>query len=80
MLLNYQSEGNVSDCSECASLPVWLSRWFLDGSLTNALWIGFVLLLALLIVFYFMRSFLDSHEFVLSAGIAGHITRQPVSV
>ncbi|HZM23964.1 MAG TPA: glycosyltransferase family 87 protein, partial [Anaerolineales bacterium] len=32
MLLNYQGEGNVSSCSECASLPVWLSRWFLDGS------------------------------------------------
>src|SRR5688500_13121084 len=30
MLLNYQAEGNVTACSECASLPVWLSRWFLE--------------------------------------------------
>jgi len=33
MLLGYQNEGNVSACSECASLPVWISRWFFDGSL-----------------------------------------------
>src|SRR5215207_9697804 len=36
MLLGYQNEGNVSTCSECASLPVWLSRWFLDDSMTTA--------------------------------------------
>ena len=69
MLLSYQNEGNVSDCSECASLPVWLSRWFLDGSLTNALWIGFLLLLVLLLVMYFMRSHLRAHEWVLSLAL-----------
>jgi hypothetical protein len=69
MLLNYQSEGNVSACSECASLPVWISRWFLDGSLTNAVWLGFVLLLILLLLFYFGRSSLSSHELLLSAAL-----------
>ena len=69
MLLNYQSEGNVSNCSECASLPVSLSRWFFDGSLTNALWIAIVLLIALGVMLYFLRSFLNAHEFLLSAAL-----------
>jgi hypothetical protein len=47
MLLNYQGEGNVASCSECASLPVFLSRWFLDGSLKQAAVIAVVLLIAL---------------------------------
>jgi hypothetical protein len=67
MLLSYQNEGNVSGCSECASLPVWMSRWFFDGSLTTAAWIAIVLLVAFLVVFYFVRSFLRSHELLLSA-------------
>ncbi len=69
MLLNYQSEGNVSGCSECASLPVWMSRWFFDGSLTAAAWITIVLLVAFLIGIYFIRSFLRSHELLLSAAL-----------
>jgi hypothetical protein len=69
MLLSYQSEGNVSNCSECASLPVSLSRWFLDGSLTNALWIAIVLLIALGVMLYFLRSFLKAHEFLLNAAL-----------
>ena len=67
MLLSYQNEGNVSGCSECASLPVFLSRWFFDGSLTNAVWITVIILLVLLILFYLIRSLLQSHELVLSA-------------
>jgi hypothetical protein len=69
MLLNYQSEGNVSACSECASLPVWLSRWFFDGSLTTAMGIGMALLLILIVVFYFIRHSVMSHEFLLSAAL-----------
>jgi hypothetical protein len=69
MLLSYQDEGNVAGCSECASLPVWLARGLLDGSLTSALWIGFVLLLALLVVIFFLRSQLNTHEFVLSVAL-----------
>ena len=67
MLLSYQNEGNVSGCSECASLPVFLSRWFFDGSLTTAIWVAIVLLIALLIIFYFIRSLLKPHALVLSA-------------
>lgn len=69
MLLSYQNEGNVSACSECASLPVWLSRWFIDGSLSGALWVGIVLLCILLILFSLRRSLLRSHELLLSAAL-----------
>ena len=69
MLLNYQSEGNVSNCSECASLPVSLSRWFFDGSLTNAIWIAIVLLFAFGLMLYFLRSFLKSHDSLLSIAL-----------
>jgi hypothetical protein len=69
MLLNYQKEGNVSACSECASLPVWLARWLSDVSLTNAVWIAIALLILFIILFYFIRSFLKRHEFLLSAAL-----------
>lgn len=69
MLLNYQTEGNVSNCSECASLPVSLSRWFFDGSLTSAIWIAIVLLFAFGVMLYFLRSFLKSHESLLSIAL-----------
>jgi hypothetical protein len=69
MLLSYQNEGNVSACSECASLPVWLSRWFVDGSLAGAVWIGIVLLCILMILFSLRRSLLQSHELLLSAAL-----------
>jgi len=55
MLLNYQNEGNVTACSECASLPVWLSRWFFDGSLTKAAVIAVVLLIILAVMFSSIR-------------------------
>lgn len=69
MLLNYQNEGNVSACSECASLPVWLSRWFFDGSLSTATMIAVVLFVILVILFYFVRSSLQSHGFLLTAAL-----------
>ena len=69
MLLSYQGEGNVSACSECASLPVFLSRWFFDGSLTNAAWIAIILLLLLIILLYLMRSVLGSPASLLSAAL-----------
>ena len=69
MLLGYQSEGNVSTCSECASLPVWMSRWFFDGSLSKAMWIAAALLVLFGIAFYFMRSLLKSHDLLLSAAL-----------
>ena len=69
MLLNYQNEGNVSACSECVSLPVMVSRWLLDGSLTNAIWIAIVLLVILLILFFPLRSLFRSPDFLLSAAL-----------
>jgi hypothetical protein len=58
MLLNYQNEGNVTACSECASLPVWLSRLFFDGSLAKAAIIAVVVLIALVLVVSLNRNIL----------------------
>jgi glycosyl transferase family 87 len=69
MLLSYQNEGNVSACSECASLPVWLSRWFFDGSLSTATMIAVVILVILVILFYFVRSSLLAPELLLTAAL-----------
>jgi hypothetical protein len=69
MLLNYQSEGNVTACSECASLPVLLSRWFFDGSLSRASMIAVVLFFILIFVFYFVLPSLNTHEFLLTAAL-----------
>ncbi|HSB00991.1 MAG TPA: glycosyltransferase family 87 protein [Anaerolineales bacterium] len=77
MLLNYQNEGNVTTCSECASLPVWLSRWFLGGSLVNAIWIALALLILLGILFYFIRSSFHSHELLLSAAVLVTLLASP---
>ena len=69
LLLNYQSEGNVSTCSECVSLPVTLSRWLFDGSLTNATWIAVVLLVILVTLLFLFRASLKSHSLLLSAAL-----------
>jgi hypothetical protein len=70
MLLNYQGEGNVSTCSECASLPVWLSRWFFDGSLGQAIIVAIVLLMIPVLLFYRVRSkLLKSPELLLNIAL-----------
>lgn len=69
MLLGYQEEGNVSSCSECASLPVWLSRWFFDGSLAAAIWITILLLLIFSFAFYRTRALWKPHELLLTAAL-----------
>jgi hypothetical protein len=69
MLLGYQGEGNVSTCSECASLPVWISRWLFDGSLSNAMKIAVLLLIVSAVLFYLTRSTWRSHEYLLSAAL-----------
>ena len=69
MLLGYQGGGNVSACSECASLPVWISRWFFDGSLATAAWIAIVLLILFLIVFVMTRSLWRPHELLLTGAL-----------
>jgi len=70
MLLRYQNEGNVTGCSECASLPVWLSRWFFNGSLAIAAMIAVVLLLVLIGVFFvFRRDLLKSSTLLLTSAL-----------
>ncbi len=70
MLLSYQGEGNVSSCSECASLPVFLSRWFFDGSLAKAVMIAAVLLIVLGGLFFTKRnSLMRSHELSLTSAL-----------
>ena len=70
MLLNYQGEGNVSTCSECASLPVWLSRWFLNGSLGQAVILAIILLIIFILLFYLVRTnLLNSPELLLNIAL-----------
>lgn len=77
MLLGYQNEGNVSTCSECASLPVWLSRWLVDGSLMKAVWIAIVVLAIFLVVFLFLRSFLNQYPFLFSFALLATLLVSP---
>ena len=70
MLLNYQGQGNVTACSECASLPVWLSRWFLDGSLRKAVIISAVLLVIGCVIFLAVRRrLLESPALMLTSAL-----------
>ena len=77
MLLNYQTEGNVADCSECASLPVWLSRWLFDGSLSTATWIALALLVLFGILFYVFRSSLNSQKLLLTSALLATLLVSP---
>jgi len=70
MLLSYQGEGNVSSCSECASLPVWLSRWFFDGSLARAALIAGAMLVLLFGAVFLRRTvLLRSPELLLTSAL-----------
>ena len=55
MLLNYQGEGNVTSCSECANIPVFTSRWLFDGSLSRAALIAILMLVVLTAIFFTTR-------------------------
>lgn len=65
MLLGYQGEGNVSSCSECSSVPVWMSRWLFDGSLRQSAIIALVLLIVLMVLFWLIRKSLAKSPEVL---------------
>jgi hypothetical protein len=70
MLLNYQGEGNVTSCSECTSLPVWISRWLFDGSLKQAAAIAVILLIVLMILFWQIRkSLMRSPELLITSAL-----------
>jgi|SRR5688572_5944580 len=78
MLLSYQGEGNVSSCSECVSLPVWLSRWFFDGSLSTATTIAVVLLVLLTGIFFIRRmALLRSPELLLTTALSITLLSSP---
>lgn len=65
MLLSYQGEGNVASCSECASLPVFLSRWLFDGSLAKATVLALVILAVFAAAFLRFRSALSNQPALL---------------
>jgi len=54
--VNYGTGSDATLCVKCASLPVWVSRWLLDGSLTTAAIVALVVLITLSIVFFLVRS------------------------
>jgi glycosyl transferase family 87 len=68
--VNYGAGSDATLCVKCASLPVWASRWFFDGSLTTAAFIALALLIALSIVFFRVRSsLLKQPELFLNAAL-----------
>jgi len=70
MLLGYQDEGNVSSCSECSSVPVWISRWSFDGSLKQAAVIAIVLFILLVVLFWFIRKpLMKSPELLITSAL-----------
>jgi hypothetical protein len=78
MLLNYQNEGNVTACSECASLPVWLSRWLFNGSLAHAAVIAVVLLILLVLLFSSIRRMLlNSPALLLTSALVATLLASP---
>lgn len=70
MLLNYQGESNVTSCSECASVPVWASRWLFDGSLEQAAVVAVILLIVFAFLLWFTRkSLLRSSELLVTSAL-----------
>ena len=68
--VNYGAGSEATLCVKCASLPVWVSRWLLDGSLTTAAIVALVVLIALAMVFFLVRSsLLKQPELFLSAAL-----------
>jgi hypothetical protein len=53
---NYGQSENAALCVKCANLPVSFSRWLFDGSLSKAALIALVLLIALIGLFFLVRS------------------------
>jgi len=67
---NYGAGSDATLCVKCASLPVWASRWFLDGSLTTAVLVALLTLIMLSIVFFLVRSsLLKQPELFLNAAL-----------
>jgi hypothetical protein len=78
MLLNYQEEGNVSSCSECANIPVFVSRWLFDGSLSRAAVIALGLFVVLCTILFTRRKALQqSPELLLTFALLVTLIASP---
>jgi hypothetical protein len=78
MLLGYQDEGNVSSCSECSSIPMWMSRWLFDGSLKQAAIIAVVLLITLAVLLWIIRkSLIRSPELLITSTLLATLLVSP---
>jgi len=78
MLFNYQNEGNVTACSECASVPIFASRWFFDGSLAKAALVALALLAVSVILFFRFRAILlKSPALFLTAALLANLLVSP---
>lgn len=78
MLLNYQGEGNVTSCSECASIPVFVSRGWLDGSLAQAAIFAVSLLLILVGIFFTQRkALMQSPDLLLTSALLVTLLASP---
>jgi len=75
---NYGSGSDASLCVKCASLPVWLSRWVFDGSLTTAALIALAVLIALFVLFFPVRtSFLKHPDLLLNSALLATLLASP---
>jgi len=66
---NYGQHQSVELCRDCANLPVSLSRWLFDGSLSKAALIALVLFAALCGFFYTLRKKLARPDLMLIASL-----------
>src|SRR5258706_994772 len=65
---NYGHSEKASMCVKCSDLPISLSRWFLDGSLSKAALIALALLIALIGLFFLVRfALLKDSDLLLNA-------------
>lgn len=63
--INYGNESTGALCANCASLPVYLSRWLFDGTLTTASIAALILLVVLFAFFVWYRSGISNQPVLL---------------
>ncbi len=70
-LLSYRNDANVATCSECDSLPVWLSRTFIHNpSIAQMALIGLGIFILFIILCIFIRPMLwKSPEYLLTTSV-----------
>jgi hypothetical protein len=80
MLLNYQGEGNVTSCSECASIPVFASRWFWTVHWAGSNSLNPPIHHAHRNISHQKKSMDPGARAIIDLRAADHITRQPLSL